>query len=98
MIYTQPQWSKLFLQMTAIDCIDGSHDKLREYRIWGDSLHELIEFAQDHTPGIVLSEKPRVMEYLIWNGVPSPKKSAIYKWIYQPTIPQNENVETINQQ
>lgn len=90
MIYTKPQWNKLFLQMTALNCEDGSHHKLREFRAWGDSLHELITYAQEHTPGIVLSEKPKMMEYLVWEGVPTPKKSAIYKWTYKPTIRQDE--------
>lgn len=97
MIYTEPQWNKLFLQMTAIDtaeAIPAGQPHCHEYRAWGDSLHELIEYAQTHTPGIVLAEEPKIMEYLIWDGVPAPNKHAVYKWTYKPTLRKNENLET----
>ena len=96
MIYTEPRWDKLFLQMTSIDTSVPDQPYCHEFRAWGDTLHELIAYAQEHTPGIVLVEEPTIMEYLIWDGVPAPNKQSIYKWTYTPSIRKNENLETNN--
>lgn len=96
MIYTDPRWDKMFLQMTSINTSVPGQPSCHEFRIWGDTLHELVAYAHEHTPGIVLAEEPAIMEYLIWEGVPAPNKKSIYKWTYTPTIRRNENLETNN--
>lgn len=93
MIYTEPHWDKMFLQLSTLDkrvhTPNEYHEHWHEYRIWGDTLHELIEYAHEVTPGLVLANSSRMVEYLIWDGVPSPTKPAVYKWTYSPTIPKD---------
>lgn len=86
MIYTEPQWSKFFLMITCICPQNPLQSQCIETRVWGDEIEELVDYAQEITSSLALANHPKIMEYLIWDGVPAPHKSAVRKWIYHPTI------------